>query len=83
VGQLSDDIAAENSVTVRRKSRIQEIAEALAEDERAEFLAALDNRSISAVAIIRVMQRRGFVLSESVVSNYRRGVNVAQRRTTD
>lgn len=83
MGRLTDEIQAENSVTARRKGRIDEIAEALPDDERAEFLAALDNRAISAVAIIRVMQRRGFVLSESVVSNYRRGVNVAQRRVQD
>jgi hypothetical protein len=77
VGRLLDEIEAECAAAPRRRGRIQEIADALDEQDRAEFLAALDNRALSAVAIIRVMKRRGFSLSESVVSNYRRGVNVS------
>lgn len=79
MGRLTDEIEAESAVAPRRRGRIQEIADALNEQDRAEFLAALDNRALSAVAIIRVMKRRGFSLSESVVSNYRRGVNVSTR----
>jgi hypothetical protein len=35
---------------------------------------ALDDENISAVSICRVMKARGLPLSESIISNYRRGM---------
>jgi hypothetical protein len=35
---------------------------------------ALEDENVSAIAISRVMKARGLPLSESIISNYRRGV---------
>jgi len=59
-----------------RKKRIDDIADQLDDKDRKEFLAALDDHTIPAVSIVRVMQRRGFKLSETMVSNWRRGLYV-------
>ena len=61
-----------------RKNRIKEIIAALDANDRKEFIAALDDHSIAGIAIVRVMQRRGFKLTETMVSNHRRGVYVAE-----
>lgn len=79
MGNLADEFSDEGKQTNQRKSRITSIVEQLSDDDRRDFLAALDDRNVPAIAIIRVMKRRGFALSETVVSNYRRGVYGAQR----
>ena len=73
VAGLLTEIKAEQPV--KRRKRIDDIAEQLDERDRKEFLQALTDRSIPAVAIVRVMQRRGFKLSEQQVSNVRRSVD--------
>lgn len=80
MGELADEFGSESKQTYQRKSRIAEICEQLSDDDRRDFVAALDDKNVPAIAIIRVMKRRGFSLSESIVSNYRRGVYATQRR---
>jgi hypothetical protein len=73
---LLTEIKAEQPV--KRRKRIDDIADQLDERDRKEFLEALTDRSIPAVAIVRVMQRRGFKLTETQVSNVRRGIDGAE-----
>jgi hypothetical protein len=72
MGLLREQIESEQSVAPRRRGRIVEIAEALEPEERQEFLDALADMSIKAIAIVRVIRRRGFKLDENHVSKYRR-----------
>lgn len=72
MGLLKSEIANEQSVVPRRKTRINEIADALGEEEGAEFLDALADMNVKAIAIVRVIRRRGFKLDENHVSKYRR-----------
>jgi hypothetical protein len=76
VAGLLTEIKAEQPV--KRRKRIDDIADQLDERDRKEFLQALTDRSIPAVAIVRVMQRRGFKLTETQVSNVRRGIDGAE-----
>lgn len=70
---LDDEI--QKSLTKRRvRNRLHEVADALDKDDRAAFIAALNDKSVPAVNIVRVMQARGFVVGESTISNYRRGL---------
>ena len=73
---LLTEIKAEQRVT--RRKWYDNIADQLDEHDRKEFLDALVDRSIPAVSIVRVMQRRGFKLSEQQVSNVRRGLDGAK-----
>lgn len=68
--RLIDEIAAEKP-RYRRGSKIDRIIEQLNEQDRADFIAALRNKSIPNVVILRVMARRGFDISESAISVYR------------
>lgn len=52
---------------------LADIVKQLSKEERKDFLAALDDKSISAPAIAKVMRRRGFKLTPDVISRYRRG----------
>lgn len=75
VAGLLTEIKSEKRIATRRP-RIDDIADQLDDKDRKEFLAALDDHTIPAVSIVRVMQRRGFKLSETMVSNWRRGLYV-------
>lgn len=59
-----------------KRRRIEQIADQLDDDDRVDFIAALDDHNVPAVAIVRVMKRRGLPISETVISNYRRGLYV-------
>lgn len=71
---LRDEIASERPK--RRKNRIEQIAERLDDDDRVAFMHALNDPTVSAISIIRVLARRGIKLSESSVSTYRSGLHV-------
>ena len=73
---LLTEIKAEQRVT--RRKWYDNIADQLDEHDRKEFLDALVDRTIPAISIVRVMQRRGFKLSETHVSNVRRGLDGAK-----
>jgi hypothetical protein len=74
MGELADAITVEGKQTNKRRSRIDEICDQLSDEDRSDFVNALNDKNVPAVAIIRVMKRRGFVLGETTVSNYRRGM---------
>lgn len=75
--RLSDEIAAEKP-RYKRGSKIDRIIEQLDEQDRSDFIAALQDKSIPNVVIVRVMKRRGFDISESGVSTHRSKIYVAQ-----
>lgn len=68
--RLRDEIAAEQP-RYKRGSKIDRILEQLEGQDRDDFAAALRDKSIPNVVIVRVMQRRGFDISESSLSVYR------------
>jgi len=76
VAGLLTEIKAEQRIP--RRKRIDDIADQLDEHDRKEFLDAIVDRTIPAISIVRVMQRRGFKLSETHVSNVRRGIDGAK-----
>jgi hypothetical protein len=71
--RLSDEIAAEKP-RYKRGSKIDRVLAQLNDQDRADFTAALRDKSIPNIVILRVMRRRGYDLSESGISKYRRGV---------
>ena len=70
---LADEIRNEPSRR-RRRNRIQEVLDHLDDKDKKALIEALEDQNISAIAISRVMKARGLPISESIVSNYRRGV---------
>jgi hypothetical protein len=74
VGLLNNEIQNEIGDKGKPNTRLlQEIADALAADDRKDFVDALHDKSISAQVLATVLKRRGFVVSSSTISLYRRG----------
>jgi len=72
VGELLNQIKTEK-VRHGKKSRLADILEKLPKDQRKDFIAALDDHSISASKICKVMARHGHKITPEIVSRYRRG----------
>lgn len=70
---LADEIRSEPSRR-KRRNRIQEVLDKLDAKDQQALRDALDDENVAAIQIVRVMKARGLPISESVVSNYRRGV---------
>jgi len=70
---LADEIHKQPSRR-KRRNRITEVLDQLDAADRQALIDALNDHTISAIAIFRVLQARGLQMSESVISNYRRGV---------
>lgn len=68
--RLRDEIAAEKP-RYKRGSKIDRIIEQLDGQDRDDFIAALRDKSVPNVVLMRVMQRRGFDISDSGISTYR------------
>jgi hypothetical protein len=75
--RLIDEITAEQP-RYKRGTKIDRIIEALEGQDREDFIAALRDKSISNVVIVRVMKRRGFDISESGISTYRSQIYVTE-----
>jgi hypothetical protein len=74
VGSLNSEIQTElRASRTPQSSRLQEIADALTGDDRADYIAALHDKTISAYALAKVLCRRGFKVSHSLIAMYRRG----------
>ena len=71
---LADEIRAEPAQNggVKRR-RIWQIAAQLDDEDRAAFVAALNDPMVPARSIIRALAKREISLSESVISMYRAG----------
>ncbi len=74
MGSLNSEIQTElRALRTPQSSRLQEIADALNGDDRSDFIAALHDKTVSAYALAKVLNRRGFRVSNSLITVYRRG----------
>lgn len=74
MGSLQSEIQTEiRQARKPAKPRLQEIADGLDGDDRADFIAALNDKTVSAYALAKVLNRRGFRVSNSLITIYRRG----------
>lgn len=72
MGQLGSELQSETEnkgITFR----LQNVADQLCDDDRKDFVEALQDKTISAGTLSRVLKRRGIVVSPSLISIYRRG----------
>ena len=70
---LLSEIRSEKTVPSGRIPRIQRVLEGMDEADRKELIEALDDYTIPAPTISKVLQRRGIDLDSSSISKYRRG----------
>jgi ribonuclease I len=59
-------------------TRVAEICEQLNDEDNADFLNALNDATISASAIVKVMIRRNLPISENAIRAHRQRNNVAK-----
>ena len=76
MGDLFNEIKQEK-ITTGKKSRITEIAESMSASDRKDMYAALDDHTVSASQISRVMARRGHKLSIQIIYRYRNAKEVS------
>jgi hypothetical protein len=70
MGNLREEIDASRCKS-GRKNRLDEIMQAMTEEDAADLQAALDDHSVPQSSIVRALSRRGISLAQSVISNYR------------
>lgn len=81
MGDLFDEVLREQ--TPRRKNQLDAIIESLNSDDLRDFLALLEDTKVSATALTRVMQKRGFNLHRHAIMDYRNGAFRYQIEGTD
>lgn len=71
---LADEIKSEpiQNGGIKRR-RIWQVADSLDTEDRAAFVAALNDYNVPARSIVRALAKRNISLSESVISLYRSG----------
>ena len=70
---LLSEIRSEGSTPSGRIPRIQRVLESMDETDRKELVEALDDYTIPAPTISKVLERRGIDLDASSINKYRRG----------
>ena len=70
---LLSEIRSEKIVPSGRVPRIQRVLEGMDEADRKELIEALDDYTITAPTISKVLQRRGIDLDAASINKYRRG----------
>jgi hypothetical protein len=70
---LLSEIRSEKTVPSGRIPRIQRVLEGMDEADRKELVEALDDYTIPAPTISKVLQRRGIDLDAASINKYRRG----------
>lgn len=70
---LLNEIRSEKTVPSGRIPRIKRVLDGMDETDRKELVEALDDYSIPAPTISRVLERRGIDLDASSINKYRRG----------
>ena len=70
---LLNEIRSEKVVPSGRIPRIQRVLESMDNTDRKELVEALDDYTIPAPTISRVLERRGIDLDSSSINKYRRG----------
>jgi hypothetical protein len=72
MGKLFDDIKNAKGET-RRRNLIDDVLENLTDTERKDLLVALDDVTIPATVISKVIAKRGLKLPAASINRYRRG----------
>jgi hypothetical protein len=70
---LLNEIRFEESTPSGRVPRIQRVLESMDETDRKELVEALDDHTIPAPTISKVLERRGIHLDTYSINKYRRG----------
>ena len=70
---MLNEIRSEKAAPSGRIPRIKRVLDGMDETDRKELIEALDDYSISAPTISRVLERRGIDLDASSINKYRRG----------
>ena len=73
MAKLLNEIKSQPPRLSGRQSRIGEILAQLSPADATDLQAALDDHIIPQTSISRVMQARGFKLTSSMISRYRKG----------
>lgn len=71
MGDLFDELQREK--VTKRKTQLDAVIEALSPDDLKDFLLLLEDESVPAAALCRVMVRRGHKLNRHAVLDYRHG----------
>jgi hypothetical protein len=67
------EIEAARPLPSGRRGALEDVLESLPPDDRRDLLEALNNLSIPAAVISRVMTARGYTLPTSAITRHRRG----------
>jgi len=70
---LLNEIRSEKYVPSGRTPKIKRVLDGMDETDRKELIEALDDYTIPAPTISRVLERRGIDLDSSSINKYRRG----------
>lgn len=81
MGDLFDEVLREQKP--RRKNQLDVVIESLNADDLGDFLTLLEDKNVSATALVRVMQKRGFNLHRHAIIDYRNGAFRYQIEGTD
>lgn len=73
MGDLMKEIEAAQPLPSGRRGALEIVLESLPENDRKDLLAAIDNHSIAATVISRVLAQRGIQLPTSAITRHRRG----------
>lgn len=70
---LYDEIRSEKTLRSGRKPKIQEALQQLSKKDGQELLKAINDPTIPAIAITRVLVKHGIKLPAGAITRYRRG----------
>jgi hypothetical protein len=73
MGELKNQIAAAQPLVSGKQGILQRVLESLPDSDRVDLIEALQDSSIPAAVIARVMQQRGIQLRADAITRYRRG----------
>lgn len=73
MGELKNQIAAAQPLRSGRQGILESVLDSLSEADRLDLIEALQDSSIPAAVIARVMQQRGIQLRADAITRYRRG----------
>jgi hypothetical protein len=73
MGELKNQITAAQPLRSGKQGILERVLESLPESDRLDLIEALQDSSIPAAVIARVMQQRGIQLRADAITRYRRG----------
>lgn len=73
MGDLMKELQTAQTLPSGRQGILQRVLESLSDSDRVDLIEALQDESIPAAVIARVMQQRGVQLRADAINRYRRG----------